>query len=35
MDAAIAEGYRRFPPGVGENRSAVSSLRDAILDEPW
>ena len=35
VDAAIAEGYRRFPPSAGEKRSAVASLRDAILDEPW
>ena len=35
VDAAIAEGYRRQPPSVGERRSAEASLRDAILDEPW
>ena len=34
-DLAIAEGYRRQPPTPGETRSAVASLRDAILDEPW
>ncbi|MCY3560880.1 MAG: ribbon-helix-helix domain-containing protein [bacterium] len=35
VDAAIAEGYRRFPSTGGEQKSAVASLRDAILDEPW
>ena len=35
LDAEIAEGYRRFPQTDGDMRSAVASLRDAILEEPW
>lgn len=35
LDGEIAEGYRRFPQTDGETRSAVASLRDAILEEPW
>lgn len=35
VDLVIVEGYRRHPPTAGEARSAVTSLRDAILDEPW
>jgi len=35
LDAEIAEGYRRFPQTDGDERAAVASLRDAILEEPW
>ena len=35
VDDAIAEGYRLRPPSAGEQHSAVESLRDAILEEPW
>ncbi len=34
-DRAIADGYTRQPPTESEQRAAVASLRDAILDEPW
>jgi Arc/MetJ-type ribon-helix-helix transcriptional regulator len=34
-DRAIVDGYRRVAPTRAEGQSAVSSLRDAILEEPW
>lgn len=34
-DLAIVEGYRRRPATQGEYEAAVSSLRDAILEERW
>jgi Arc/MetJ-type ribon-helix-helix transcriptional regulator len=35
IDDAIVEGYRRRPPTSSEDAAALSSLRDAIADEPW
>jgi Arc/MetJ-type ribon-helix-helix transcriptional regulator len=35
IDRAVIAGYRRVPAGNTEHESAVASLRDAILDEPW
>ena len=35
IDRAVIAGYRRIPPYEVEHESAVASLRDAILDEPW
>ncbi len=35
VDAAIAAGYRRLPPGAAEEITAIASLRDAIAQEPW
>lgn len=34
-DLAIIEGYRRVPPTEIEGTTAVASLREAILEEPW
>jgi Arc/MetJ-type ribon-helix-helix transcriptional regulator len=34
-DRAVVEGYRRSPPTTSEDASAIASLRDAILEEPW
>lgn len=34
-DQAIVDGYRRLPPTEAERQAAISSLRDAILEEPW
>ena len=34
-DRAIVGGYRRLPSGQAEHDAAVSSLRDAIQEEPW
>lgn len=34
-DRAIVDGYRRVAPTNAEREAAISSLRDAILDEPW
>ena len=34
-DQAVVDGYTRIPPTGGEKHSAIASLRDAILDEPW
>jgi Arc/MetJ-type ribon-helix-helix transcriptional regulator len=34
-DRAIVEGYRRTPPTAAEREAAISSLREAILEEPW
>lgn len=34
-DQAIVEGYRRVAPTEAERQAAMSSLRDAILEEPW
>jgi hypothetical protein len=35
IDRAVVAGYRRTPAGDAEHESAVASLREAILDEPW
>jgi Arc/MetJ-type ribon-helix-helix transcriptional regulator len=35
IDRSVIAGYRRIPAGEAEHESAVASLRDAILDEPW
>lgn len=34
-DQAIVDGYRRVAPTAVERDAAISSLRDAILEEPW
>jgi Arc/MetJ-type ribon-helix-helix transcriptional regulator len=34
-DLAIVEGYRRSPPTRAESETAIASLRDAIIEEPW
>lgn len=34
-DRAIVDGYRRVAPTAVERDAAISSLRDAILEEPW
>jgi len=34
-DRAVVDGYIRQPPAETEERSALTSLREAILDEPW
>ena len=34
-DAAIVAGYTRRPPSASEEHSALASLREAILEEPW
>ena len=34
-DHSIVDGYRRIPPTEAETAAAVSSLRDAIAEEPW
>lgn len=34
-DELIVEGYRRVPPTAAETADAVSSLRQAIAEEPW
>lgn len=35
IDAAIVDGYRRVAPADAEAEAASSSLRAAILEEPW
>ena len=35
IDRAIVEGYTRQPPTEAEDRAALASLREAILEEPW
>jgi Arc/MetJ-type ribon-helix-helix transcriptional regulator len=35
IDGAVITGYRRTPAGDAEHESAVASLREAILAEPW
>lgn len=35
IDQAVIDGYRRVPPTEAEHQVAISSLRDAILEEPW
>ena len=35
IDRAIVAGYQRIPPSPGETDAAISSLRDAIAEEPW
>ncbi len=34
-DRAIVSGYQRIPATAAEHGAAVSSLRDAIAEEPW
>ncbi len=34
-DRAVVDGYKRQPPTETEERAALASLREAILDEPW
>ncbi len=34
-DQAIVDGYRRVAPTEAERQAALSSLSDAILEEPW
>jgi len=35
IDRAVIDGYRRIPPTQAEQDSAMASLREAILEEPW
>ncbi len=35
VDRAIAEGYERVPPTSTEGGAALTSLREAIAEEPW
>lgn len=35
VDRAIVDGYRRHPPTESEQKAAITSLRDAIAEEPW
>ena len=35
IDRAVVEGYTRQPQTEADERAAVASLRDAIVDEPW
>ena len=35
IDRAIVGGYTRLPPTEAEDRAALVSLSEAILDEPW
>lgn len=35
VDEAIVDGYRRLPPTDVEDRAAMASLRDSIVEEPW
>ena len=35
IDCAIVDGYTRLPPVENEDRAALVSLNEAILDEPW
>jgi Arc/MetJ-type ribon-helix-helix transcriptional regulator len=35
IDRAIVDGYTRLPPTENEDRAALVSLNEAILDEPW
>jgi len=35
IDRAIVDGYRRIPPTPSEDAAALTSLRDAIAEEPW
>lgn len=34
-DRAVVEGYLRVPPTPEEEAAALTSLRDAITEEPW
>ena len=34
-DRSIVEGYHRVPPTDVEAAAAMSSLREAIAEEPW
>lgn len=35
IDRDVIEGYKRLPAGPAEQEAAISSLRDAIVEEPW
>jgi Arc/MetJ-type ribon-helix-helix transcriptional regulator len=35
IDQAVVDGYRRVPATKAETDGALSSLRDAIAEEPW
>jgi len=35
IDQAVVDGYHRVPPTEAERQASISSLRDAILEEPW
>ena len=35
IDSAIVDGYTRLPPTSDEDRAALASMSEAILDEPW
>lgn len=35
IDHVIVDGYTRLPPTEAEDRAALVSLSEAILDEPW
>lgn len=35
IDDAVVEGYTRIPPTSYEDAAALTSLRDAIAEEPW
>jgi Arc/MetJ-type ribon-helix-helix transcriptional regulator len=35
LDDALTEGYRRVPPTPEEDAAALTSLREAIAEEPW
>jgi Arc/MetJ-type ribon-helix-helix transcriptional regulator len=35
IDRAVITGYQRTPAGDADHESAVASLREAIVDEPW
>ena len=35
IDRAIVDGYTCLPPTEAEDRAALVSLSEAILDEPW
>jgi Arc/MetJ-type ribon-helix-helix transcriptional regulator len=35
VDRVIVTGYEHIPPTATEHDAALTSLRDAIADEPW
>ena len=35
LDEAIVDGYRRIPQSRADVDAAMTSLREAILEEPW
>lgn len=35
IDRAIVDGYSRLPPTEAEDRAALVSLGEAVLEEPW